>query len=225
MAPLPLIKLAAVLFKELAKPLAGRAKTYAREHPQFKGATMRVGRWWDSNAQRIEAWVARRPFTKATPISDENALASGAELASQTFLVSTALLLVLAEYVRSSYAAEEAERVKAAAKETRRAAKEKRMAALELSLDNLHARLKAVEGGPGLLGTALGRRRAAHDLPLDRYRETESEEVDRVLGVPPGVHTYGSRREEAPQGGEQEVAARDGSAGTGWWGWWGGAAK
>ena len=72
-----------------------------------------------------------------------------------------------------------------AAKETRRAAKEKRMAALELSLDNLHARLKAVEGGPGLLGTALGRRRAAHDLPLDRYRETESEEVDRVLGVPP----------------------------------------
>ena len=57
MAPLPLFKLAAVLLKELSKPLAAEVKRRTQEHPGAKRATIIVGRFWEGLSQRAEVFV------------------------------------------------------------------------------------------------------------------------------------------------------------------------
>jgi hypothetical protein len=57
MAPLPLFKLFAVLFKEISKPLAAEIKRRSQEHPKMKRYAMVLGRAWEGMTQRAEIWT------------------------------------------------------------------------------------------------------------------------------------------------------------------------
>jgi hypothetical protein len=91
MAPLPLIKVGAVLFKELAKPIAARIKHQAQNHERFRLVTMRVGRVWEGVAQRLEVWTRGGKSKELKPITDAHAMSAGADFVSQAFLLATAL--------------------------------------------------------------------------------------------------------------------------------------
>jgi hypothetical protein len=182
MAPLPLFKLFAVLFKEISKPLAAEIKRRAHEHATMKRYAMVLGRTWEGMTQRAEIWTRghrvkevrlRRPQLRAStkeqngcsprhpylgvpaprrsrrlqikPINDSHALSVGADLLSQTFVLSSALGLVLLEYYRSSSATAAAAAQKKEEKEARQVVKERRLAAIEASLADMDRRLQALE--------------------------------------------------------------------------------
>jgi hypothetical protein len=93
------------------------------------------------------------------PISDSHALTVGAEFISQSFLLSSALGLVLVEWYRSTSAAARAAELKREEKALRVAAKEARLADIEGRLAALGDRLQSLEAAhgehSGLLGSLI----------------------------------------------------------------------
>jgi hypothetical protein len=79
------------------------------------------------------------------PINDSHALSVGADLISQSFVLSSALGLVLLEYYRSSVASAAAAAQKKEEKEARQVVKEARLAAIETRLVDMDRRLAALE--------------------------------------------------------------------------------
>ena len=75
------------------------------------------------------------------PIHDSHALSVGADLVSQSFLLTVALGLVLLEYYRSSVASAAAAESKQMEKDARSALKEARLRAIEQSIEDLKHRL------------------------------------------------------------------------------------
>lgn len=87
------------------------------------------------------------PPLQLKPINDAHALTVGADLVSQSFLLSTAIGLVLLEYWRSSTSAALAAQEKAAEKAVRQAAKEARLAGIEAAVLRLEADVRRLERG------------------------------------------------------------------------------
>ena len=82
------------------------------------------------------------------PITDSHALTVGTEFVSQSFLMSTALSLVLFEWYRSTQAATKSAEMKKEEKALRQAVKEARLAAIEAKITDLSGRLAKLEGPP-----------------------------------------------------------------------------
>jgi hypothetical protein len=146
MAPLPLIKIGAVLWKEISKPLASKIKEYATSHPFVRTLAMSLGRMHEQASQQLESMWAGRGFVRSLrPVSESTAFSVGTDLLSQGFMLSTAIGIVLFEYWRADQqkAVETAE--KAAQKAARRALKEARLRDLERNLADLQARLTVEE--------------------------------------------------------------------------------
>lgn len=156
MAPLPVIKLAAVLLKEVSKPLAAEIKRRAQEHAAAKRVAIVMGRWWEGMSQRAEIFVRGHRVKELKPINDAHALTVGADLISQSFLLSTAIGLIMLEYWRSSSASAKAAEVQREEKAVRRAAKEVRLAAIEAALARLEGDVRRLEqaAAGGVLGGA-----------------------------------------------------------------------
>ena len=153
MAPLPFIKLAAVLLKEVSKPLAAEIKRKAQEHAYAKRLAIVLGRSWERVGQRAENFVRGHRVKELKPINDTHALSVGADLISQSFLISTAIALILVEYWRSSTAAAAAAEIQKKEKAVRQAAKEMRLAAIEASIARLESDVRKVERS-GVISTA-----------------------------------------------------------------------
>lgn len=178
MAPLPLIKIFAVLFKEVSKPLAARLKHQAAEHPTFRYHAMRIGRVWDGLTQRAEVWTRGGRVKELKPVTDSHALSVGADFFSQAFLLSTALALVIVEWYRSSIASATAAELKKQEKAIRVAAKEARLHTIETQLGDVMQRLERIESahsaaqerGTGILAHLLNAALASGSLP---QRHTE----------------------------------------------------
>jgi hypothetical protein len=147
MAPLPLIKIFAVLFKEVAKPVASSLKKQAHEHPTVKQFAMSLGRGYEHTQLRIEAMFQGVRIKEFKPVSDGHALQVGADLLSQGFILSVAIGLVMFEYIRSA-ADKKAETEQTARRKAARAAiKEDRLTQIELSVLDLQSRLLSIELG------------------------------------------------------------------------------
>ena len=136
MAPLPLLKIVAVLLKEISKPIAASIKRHAVTHPAFRTFTMSLGRSYEAGTQRVEALFAGRRLSGAPTrdINDQHALTVGADLVSNSFLLSLAVTLVVVEYSRAEAKKAEEKRDATERKAARQAVKEARLAALEQSI-------------------------------------------------------------------------------------------
>ena len=110
MAPLPLIKIFAVVFKEVSKPLAASIKLHAQTHPRARALATTLGRAYETASARLALSLEGNKLATAKPVADSHALSTGAELVAQGFLLASAMGLVLAEYWRSAWtkAAEDA---------------------------------------------------------------------------------------------------------------------
>jgi len=144
-APLPLIKIAAVLFKEVSKPIAGAIRHQAHARPRFRAAAVALGRAWEAAGQHAEAALAGRRLAAARPVSEANAFATGTELVTQGVLLAAALSFVLFEYVRSVEAKDAETLDKAVKKAARQAVKEARLVELERSVADAAARAAVAE--------------------------------------------------------------------------------
>jgi uncharacterized membrane protein YgcG len=146
MAPLPLIKIGAVLFKEVSKPLAAGVKRQATEHPGLRRVATALGRAYESGAQRVERAFSANRLAPLKAVSDSHALSVGADLLAQGFLVGTAIGFVVWEYNRSAAAKAADDRGKEARKLERQRRKNAALAALAAEVAATRARLEAVEG-------------------------------------------------------------------------------
>jgi hypothetical protein len=148
MAPLPLIKIGAVLWKELSKPLAAQIKLLATSRPLLRRMAMGLGRLHEQASQQLESAWAGKGFLRALkPVSESSAFTVGTDLLSQGFMLSSAIALVYLEYYRS----DEQKRIegldKAARKAAKNALREARLRDLERNLADLQARLLVAELG------------------------------------------------------------------------------
>lgn len=150
MAPLPLIKIFAVLFKELSKPLAASLKNYAASHPAFRALALTLGRAHEHLSQHVETlWASggRVRLRAVRPVPDPVAFTVGTDLMSQGFLLSSALGLVWLEYARGAVAKDAETREKAAREAARAALHEARLLDIERCVAELQARLAEAELG------------------------------------------------------------------------------
>ena len=146
MAPLPLIKIGAVLWKELAKPLAVQIKLVANSHPSVRRLAMGLGRAHEQASQQLEsAWAGKGLLRALKPVSESTAYTVGADLLSQGFMLSTAIGLVYLEYWRSALDKRQTDLNAAAAKAARGAIREARLRDLEKNLAEVQARAAALE--------------------------------------------------------------------------------
>lgn len=143
MAPLPLFKIAALLFKEISKPLAAELKSAVKNHQRLRGATIWLGRHYEVLSHNVERLRNRQAVLG--PISESHALTVGADLAAQAFLVSTGILLLLIEYFRglNQKAAEDMEKLRK--KLQHQATKEIRLRSLEHQITRTQARVVELE--------------------------------------------------------------------------------
>ena len=161
MAPLPLIKIAAVLFKEVSKPLATKLKAAASEHPRLRGLAIGLGRGYERGVQRVEVLWSGNRIKSFKHIPDAHALTVGADLLVQGFLLSSAMLLVVAEYVRNAQV-RDAERVVAAERKAeRQAVKGERLRRLEADAADALARVERLERAIAAAEAAAGAAAAA----------------------------------------------------------------
>ena len=146
MAPLPLLKIAAVLWKEVSKPLAAYIKKEAHLHPTLRTFSMMLGRNHELLVSQVEhVWEHKRWNRNPKPIPESAQFSVGADLIVNGFLLSTAISLVLFEYWRASVQ-KEAENVERAAKKLAKSAlREARLLDIERAVARLEA--KVMEDG------------------------------------------------------------------------------
>jgi optic atrophy 3 protein len=164
MAQLPLMKIFVLLFKEAAKPIAARLKQSAKEHEKFRTYTMVIGRFYERATQRVEVWSLGFRVKQFKEITDAHALTVGADVISQTFLVSVAVILLVLEYWRGNKASAAAAAKKQQEKAARQTLKEARLAQLDNKLAELSARILALET------EAIGRDSAPSQAPSNSPR-------------------------------------------------------
>jgi hypothetical protein len=130
-----------------SKPVAGQLKRYALDHHDLKKVTMAVGRGYESFTQRIEIAFRGHHVKNLKPIPDAHALTVGADLLSQSFLLSIAIGLVVFEYWRNERIKRVDTAVKKREKAERQAAKEARLRAIEDRIAELEASMTKEESG------------------------------------------------------------------------------
>jgi hypothetical protein len=148
MAPLPFIKIFAVLFKEVSKPLASSIKNFAKTHPTFRGFALATGRYHEYFSQHVEVlWASggRTRLRELKPVPEQTALTVGADLMSQGFLLSTAMGLVWLEYARANQTKEAEAREKAEREAAKSAIREARLLDIERQVADLQCRLVVAE--------------------------------------------------------------------------------
>lgn len=109
---------------------------------------MAVGRAYENGTQRIEIAFRGHHVKSLKPVPDAHALTVGADVVSQSFLLSVAITIVVFEYWRSDKQKRIENAVKKKEKQERQAAKEVRMKQLEDRIAALEQRLRQAESGP-----------------------------------------------------------------------------
>jgi hypothetical protein len=127
--------------------VAAQLKRYALDHHDLKKVTMTVGRGYESFTQRIEIAFRGHHVKNLKPIPDAHALTVGADLISQSFLLSIAIGLIVFEYWRNERIKRVDTAIKKREKAERQAAKETRLRALEDRIAELEARMTKEESG------------------------------------------------------------------------------
>lgn len=101
MAPLPLLKLAGLLVKTIAKPVATRLKVEARKHPTFSRICIKVGELSHQVTSRMNVIASGYKILGVNPLPEEEALSRGVNFLSESFVFTVAGTIIIVEYSRS----------------------------------------------------------------------------------------------------------------------------
>ena len=101
MAGLPFLKLGALLLKQLAKPLSARLKFEASRNPTLTKYLEKTGQLVHYITSRITVFASGYNFIGVKPLPAEEALKSGIETWSETFLVVSAASITISEFYKS----------------------------------------------------------------------------------------------------------------------------
>mmetsp|Transcript_32807 Transcript_32807/g.50192 ORF Transcript_32807/g.50192 Transcript_32807/m.50192 type:complete len:199 (+) Transcript_32807:27-623(+) len=137
-AALPITKLASLLVKTLAKPLAKRIKTDFSRHPLTSRVLISVGQTSHSITSRLTIWSAGYRVRSITPLEADKAKSVGADILGEGIVLTITAWTVVFEYDRSSRKSKEKE-----AKQIKKAQEERE--ALQEKLHAIDTRLKALE--------------------------------------------------------------------------------
>jgi len=145
---LPILKLAFLAAKQVAKPIANQIKHYAINHPTLRESMISVGRRLNYNLVQLNRIAEGHTFLKrerVPVINEKDALVKGADFLAEVVVYSISASALLAEYFISKKNSRKAE-AKAkdeAAKNEARQWEEFRQ--LNLRLAEVQDRLRAVE--------------------------------------------------------------------------------
>jgi len=117
---IPFFKVGVLLVKQATKPMARALKARAVSSERLAKACAFLGNQWHIQTTRLNLMVQGHRVKGVKPLNDQEAVQSGAELISESFVLSVGVLALVAETRRSARAAAE----KAAQKEQRRHAKQ-----------------------------------------------------------------------------------------------------
>ncbi|KAL8281005.1 hypothetical protein RQP46_006684 [Phenoliferia psychrophenolica] len=97
------IKVASLFLKTLAKPLANRLKTQAKENPSFRRATIAMAQFMHRNEMNMRIKLLGEDHPKhIRPLNDTKAIDAGANFLSEAFLFGIATAIIIGESWRSS---------------------------------------------------------------------------------------------------------------------------
>lgn len=137
-AALPLAKLAGLLVKTLAKPLAKRIKHEAARTVSGQNIIISLGQLTHGVTSRMTVWSMGYKVKSVAPLEETKALAKGAEFLGESFIFLVAGGIVVYEYDKSA----QSTKVKEKKRHDEMMATD---AALEAKLHSLDLRLKALE--------------------------------------------------------------------------------
>lgn len=122
MAGFPLIKLAFLAVKQVAKPVASRLKSYALDHPTYRRGMVRVGRMLHANALQLDRVAdGKTRLVKVVPLEEGKALERAGDFLAEGFIYAISASILGAEYVISKR------------KDEKKAAEEQKAAALRVA--------------------------------------------------------------------------------------------
>mmetsp|Transcript_13886 Transcript_13886/g.23004 ORF Transcript_13886/g.23004 Transcript_13886/m.23004 type:complete len:157 (+) Transcript_13886:104-574(+) len=103
MAAIPVAKVASLLVRTLAKPIATKLKKEAAIHPLLSSASQFIGQRLHSISSRINVTTAGFKYVGVKPLPKEEALSKGVNFISEFFIFSVAVSVVVIENFRSDY--------------------------------------------------------------------------------------------------------------------------
>mmetsp|Transcript_34817 Transcript_34817/g.84143 ORF Transcript_34817/g.84143 Transcript_34817/m.84143 type:complete len:208 (-) Transcript_34817:576-1199(-) len=101
-AAVPFSKLASLLIKTLAKPMAKQVKHHFVKQPITRRFLIQVGQTAHGVTTRMTIWSSGFKVRSISKLEEEAALSRGADLLSETFIFSVSMFIVIYEYNRSS---------------------------------------------------------------------------------------------------------------------------
>lgn len=106
MAPLPIIKLAFLLVKQVSKPVAKKIAASAQERPLFRNwVCAPIGQWahfMEVKVRMAGLNLGQGRVTRVPRLAEDKAVQQGSELLSEIIIFGTAMGLLTFEYNRSS---------------------------------------------------------------------------------------------------------------------------
>ena len=142
MSAIPFIKMGTLLLKQASKPFASQFKKNAHRSETLQGMCIAVGRFWNQGTTRINMMTLGHKVKKVKPLSDEDAVAKGADLLGEGIVYTVAVAAVFIEYRRKDFEAEEKKTEKEAKEREANAILEARFAAIEKNMETMAAELR-----------------------------------------------------------------------------------
>lgn len=119
-AAIPFFKVGVLLVKQATKPMARALKARATSSERLSRLCAFMGQQWHLQTTRLNLMVQGHRVKGVKPLNDQEAVQSGAEIMTESFVLGVGVAALVAESKRSARAAAE----KAAQKEARRHAKQ-----------------------------------------------------------------------------------------------------
>ncbi|KAJ6497490.1 optic atrophy 3 protein-domain-containing protein [Mycena sanguinolenta] len=96
------VKIATLIIRTVAKPIATALKTQAKEHQRFRGLCVNLAQFMYRSEVKLRTNVLGEPEKHIRPLSETRAIENGANALAEGFLFSVAAALILGETWRSS---------------------------------------------------------------------------------------------------------------------------
>ncbi|KAJ3569990.1 hypothetical protein NP233_g4694 [Leucocoprinus birnbaumii] len=96
------VKIATLLIRTVAKPIASRIKSQAREHERFRDMCVDLAQFLHRTEIRLRTNMLGEPARHIRPLSESRAIENGANFLAESFMFGVAAAVIIGEQWRSS---------------------------------------------------------------------------------------------------------------------------
>ncbi|EKM77272.1 hypothetical protein AGABI1DRAFT_62322, partial [Agaricus bisporus var. burnettii JB137-S8] len=96
------LKIATLVIRTVAKPIASRIKTQAKEHDRFRTFCVDLAQLLHRSEIQLRTNILGEPTRHVRPLSESRAIENGANFLAEGFLFTVAASLIISETWRSS---------------------------------------------------------------------------------------------------------------------------